>query len=137
MKPQLIIPVVLVVLLGLLGSMFVVREGQVGLVLNLGRVARTDLAPGLHFKIPLIETARVFDRRFQANEFPPERSLTSERKDVSVDFVAIGFIVVAGFREAIDPFVNAVLWVVLRRLLLEFRKDEACGRSTLSGADFL
>ncbi|GHD64768.1 protein HflC [Luteimonas padinae] len=93
MKPQLIFPVILVVVLGLLGSMFVVREGQVGLVLNLGRVARTDLAPGLHFKIPLVESARVFDRRFTANEFPPERSLTSERKDVSVDFVAIGFIV--------------------------------------------
>ena len=93
MKPQLLVPLVLVVLLGLLGSMFVVREGQVGLVLNLGRVARTDLAPGLHFKIPLVESARVFDRRFTAAEFPPERSLTSERKDVSVDFVAIGFIV--------------------------------------------
>src|SRR5690606_15544243 len=93
MKPQYLVPIVLVVILGLLGSMFVVREGHVGLVLNLGRVARTDLGPGLHFKIPLVESARVFDRRFTANEFPPERSLTSERKDVSVDFVAIGFIV--------------------------------------------
>ena len=36
------------------------------------------------------------DRRFEANEFPPERSLTSERKDVSVDFVAIGYIEDAG-----------------------------------------
>jgi membrane protease subunit HflC len=93
MKSRLIVPVVLLVLLALLGSMFVVREGQVGLVLNLGRVARSDLGPGLHFKIPLVESARVFDRRFAANEFPPERSLTSERKDVSVDFVAIGYIV--------------------------------------------
>ena len=93
MRFNLIVPVVLLVLLGLLGSVFVVREGQVGLVLNLGRVARTDIGPGLHFKIPMVESARVFDRRFQAAEFPPERSLTSERKDVSVDFVGIGFIV--------------------------------------------
>ncbi|HST46084.1 MAG TPA: SPFH domain-containing protein, partial [Luteimonas sp.] len=93
MRFNLIVPVVVLVLLGLLGSVFVVREGQIGLVLNLGRVARTDIGPGLHFKIPMVESARVFDRRFQAAEFPPERSLTSERKDVSVDFVAIGFIV--------------------------------------------
>lgn len=92
MKFNLIIPVVLLVLLGLLGSVYVVREGQVALVLNLGRVARTDIGPGLHFKVPLIETARVFDRRFYAAEFSPERYLTSERKDVSVDFVAIGLI---------------------------------------------
>lgn len=96
MRLNVIIPIAVIVLLGLLGSVFVVREGQVGLVLNLGRVARTDIGPGLHFKIPLVESARVFDRRFQANEFPPERSLTSERKDVSVDFVAIGFIVDVG-----------------------------------------
>ncbi|TWT21305.1 protease modulator HflC [Luteimonas marina] len=92
MRFNLIIPVVLLVLLGLLGSVYVVREGQVALVLNLGRVARTDIGPGLHFKVPLIETARVFDRRFYAAEFSPERYLTSERKDVSVDFVAIGLI---------------------------------------------
>ncbi len=92
MRFNLVIPVVLLVLLGLLGSVYVVREGQVALVLNLGRVARTDIGPGLHFKVPLIETARVFDRRFYAAEFSPERYLTSERKDVSVDFVAIGLI---------------------------------------------
>jgi membrane protease subunit HflC len=92
MRLKFVIPIVIIVLLGLMGSVFVVREGQVGLVLNLGRIARTDIGPGLHFKIPLIESARVFDRRFNANAFSPERSLTSERKDVSVDFVAIGFI---------------------------------------------
>lgn len=92
MKPGLIVSLVVIALLALLGSVFVVREGQVALVLNLGRVARTDIGPGLHFKVPLIENARVFDKRFSANAFSPERSLTSERKDVSVDFVAIGFI---------------------------------------------
>ena len=83
---------VVAVLLLLLGSVFVVREGQTAIVLNLGKMVRTDLGPGLHFKVPLIESVRVFDRRFSANAFSPERSLTSERKDVSVDFIAIGFI---------------------------------------------
>ncbi|VXB58556.1 Protein HflC [Luteimonas sp. 9C] len=89
MRLNFVIPLLIVVLLGLMGSVYVVREGQVALVLNLGRVARTDIGPGLHFKVPLIESARVFDRRFNASAFSPERSLTSERKDVSVDFVAI------------------------------------------------
>lgn len=89
MRINFVIPLLIVVLLGLMGSVYVVREGQVALVLNLGRVARTDIGPGLHFKVPLIESARIFDRRFNASAFSPERSLTSERKDVSVDFVAI------------------------------------------------
>ena len=59
MRLNFVIPLLIVVLLGLMGSVYVVREGQVGMVLNLGRVARTDIGPGLHFKIPLIESARM------------------------------------------------------------------------------
>lgn len=93
MRITTLVPVLIVILLlALLGSVYVVREGQVGLVLHLGRVSRTDIGPGLHFKWPMIETSRVFDRRFNAVDFSPERYLTSERKDVSVDFVAIVFI---------------------------------------------
>ena len=77
-------------LLLLLGSVFVVSEGQAAIVLNLGKVVRTDIGPGLHFKLPLIESARIFDRRLQVLAAEPERYLTSEKKDVSVDFFAIG-----------------------------------------------
>lgn len=81
---------VVAALLLLMGSVFVVQEGHTAIVLNLGRVSRADIGPGLHFKWPLIETARVFDRRLQVLPAEPERYLTSERKDVSVDFFAIG-----------------------------------------------
>ncbi|MGH8030796.1 MAG: protease modulator HflC [Luteimonas sp.] len=77
----------------LLGSMYVVREGQSAIVLNLGRVTQWDVDPGLHFKVPLIESARVFDRRLQVINAEPERYLTSDRQDVSLDFFAIGQIV--------------------------------------------
>lgn len=74
----------------LMGSVFVVNEGHTAIVLNLGRVSRVNIGPGLHFKLPLVESARIFDRRLQVLPAEPERYLTSERKDVSVDFFAIG-----------------------------------------------
>ena len=92
MKVSVYIALAVAALLGLMGSIYVVREGQTALVLNLGRVDRADMKPGLHFKWPLVESALVFDRRFQILETAPERYLTSERKDVSVDFFAVGFI---------------------------------------------
>ncbi|GAA3921541.1 protease modulator HflC [Luteimonas lutimaris] len=92
MRLNILIPLVIVVLFGLLGSVYVVAEGHTAIVLNLGRVARTDIGPGLHFKWPLIENALVFDRRLQVLDATPERYLTSERKDVSVDFFAVGMI---------------------------------------------
>ncbi|MFC7300515.1 protease modulator HflC [Cognatiluteimonas weifangensis] len=92
MKFSVWIPIAAAALLALLGSVYVVNEGHTAIVLNLGRVARTDVGPGLHFKIPLVESARIFDRRLQVLDAEPERYLTSEKKDVSVDFFAIGYI---------------------------------------------
>ena len=90
MKFNVWIPAAIAVLLALTGSMFVVSEGHVGIVLNLGRVVRSDIQPGLHFKWPLVESARVYDERLQVLDAEPERYLTSEKKDVSVDFFSIG-----------------------------------------------
>ncbi|WCE04164.1 protease modulator HflC [Pseudoxanthomonas sp. JBR18] len=92
MKTSLIVAVIVAILLALMGSVYVVREDQTAMVLNLGRVVRDDVKPGLHFKLPVVETVRVFDRRFQILETAPERYFTSEQKDVSVDFFAVGYI---------------------------------------------
>ncbi|MCL1634155.1 protease modulator HflC [Luteimonas sp. SX5] len=90
MRPSGWIALAVAALLALLGSVYVVREGQTAIVLNLGRVARWDIGPGLHFKVPLLESARVYDRRLKVINAPPERYLTSENKDVSVDFFVVG-----------------------------------------------
>jgi membrane protease subunit HflC len=90
MKYSVWIAAAATVLLALLGSVYTVKEGEGAIVLNLGRVVRTDSGPGLHFKWPLIESALIYDRRLKVINTEPERYLTSERKDVSVDFFAIG-----------------------------------------------
>jgi len=90
MKNSLFAGLLVFGLLALMGSAYIVREDQTGLVLNLGKVVRTDIEPGLHFKVPLVESVRVFDRRFQVLDTAPARYFTAEQKDVSVDFFAIG-----------------------------------------------
>ncbi|KQZ66117.1 MULTISPECIES: protease modulator HflC [unclassified Lysobacter] len=77
-------------LLALLGSMFVVSEGHGAIVFRLGTIVRRDIGPGLHFKWPLVENAAVFDRRLQVLTAAPERYLTADKLDVSVDFFAVG-----------------------------------------------
>lgn len=89
MKPTLWIPAALAALFLLLTTSFVVPEGHTAIVLNLGKVVRSDLGPGLHFKVPLVESARIYDARPQVLPDEPDRYLTSERKDVSVDYFVI------------------------------------------------
>ena len=77
--------VALAVLLGY-NSAYVVHEGQSALVLQFGRIVRTGDTPGLHFKLPLIQQAILFDNRILTLEAQPERYFTSEKKSVNVDF---------------------------------------------------
>jgi membrane protease subunit HflC len=85
-NPTVLIFSVAAAFLLLLSSMFVVNESQTAIVLNLGKVVRSDLKPGLHFKVPFIEQVRKFDRRLLTLDDSPERYLTAEKKDVEVDF---------------------------------------------------
>lgn len=83
-----IVILVLLAVLFLSSAIFVVREDQVGVLFQLGRIVKTDITPGVHFKYPLIQDARTFDQRIMTLDSQPERYLTSEKKDVNVDFFA-------------------------------------------------
>ncbi|WP_025771650.1 protease modulator HflC [Thioalkalivibrio sp. HK1] len=79
---------VLVIGLVILGAMslFTINESQTAILLQFGKIQRTDIQPGLHFKIPVVQTVRTFDRRIQTLDREPERYLTQEQKNVMVDF---------------------------------------------------
>lgn len=72
-------------------SMFVVQEGQRGIVLRFGKVLRDSdnkplvYAPGLHVKIPMIESVKTLDARIQTMVNQADRFVTREKKDLIVD----------------------------------------------------
>ena len=85
MKPIAVVALLLVAILGS-SSAFIVRENELAVLFQFGAVQRTDFGPGLHFKLPLVQNVRKFDRRILTLDSEPERFLTSEKKDVFVDF---------------------------------------------------
>jgi membrane protease subunit HflC len=69
-------------------SFFTVQEGSAALILRLGkivRISKTDepdvLRPGLHMKIPMIDSVRIFDMRMQELAATGSRSLTVVTKE--------------------------------------------------------
>lgn len=70
----------------LANSAFIVNENELAILLQFGAVQRTDYKPGLHLKVPFFQNIRKFDRRILTVRGDPERYLTSENKDVLVDF---------------------------------------------------
>lgn len=71
----------------LIGMMciFTVSETEKAIKFRLGEIVKNDYEPGLHFKWPLINNVKKFDKRIQTMEAKPERFLTAEKKNVIVD----------------------------------------------------
>ena len=67
-------------------SAYVVTEAQTAILLQFGRIVRTDIEPGLHWRIPFMQQPKRFDKRLLSFDSQPERSLTAEKKDVTIDF---------------------------------------------------
>jgi len=82
----IVIAAVLVLLVA--DTTYVVNESQLALQFQFGRIVRTDATPGLHFKIPVVQSVRLFDRRIMTLDAQPARYLTQEKKSVSVDYFA-------------------------------------------------
>ena len=67
-------------------SAFVVDQRQTAIVFQLGEVVGMKTAPGLYFKMPLVQNVRYFDSRILTlDTAEPERFITAEKKNVLVD----------------------------------------------------
>lgn len=79
----LIILVVVVVFVS--SSMFTVDERQKAIVFKFGEIVRSNVQPGLHFKIPFVNNVKKFDARIQTMDSSPQTYLTDEKKNLVVD----------------------------------------------------
>jgi modulator of FtsH protease HflC len=69
-------------------AVFVVRETERAILLRFGQIVDADLAPGLHFKMPWVNTVRKFDGRVLTVTAEAQRYLTLEQKALVVDSFA-------------------------------------------------
>lgn len=88
---KFILPFLLILLGVVFNSVFVVQEGTRGIVLRFSKVLRdnnnvpTVYEPGLHFKIPLIDTVKVLNSKILTMNNQADRFITREKKDLIVD----------------------------------------------------
>lgn len=123
----------LVILIGLLivgmGSVFTVGQTQQALVLRFGEpIAGRALVttPGLHFKIPFIETVTLLDNRILDLETPKQEVLASDNNRIEVDAFlryrivdALRFYQTVGTIQRANNQLGSVLSSALRRVLGE------------------
>jgi len=86
-----IIAIIALLFVLVVSSVFVVFEGQRGIVFEFSKIKRDATGdmkvyePGLHFKYPFINSVKKIDARIQTLDEAPDRFVTSEKKDLMVD----------------------------------------------------
>jgi len=69
----------------LLNSVFIVKETERAIKLRFGNVIETNIEPGIHVKVPIMDKVRKFDGRLLTLDTRPERFLTAGKKFLVVD----------------------------------------------------
>lgn len=88
---KILTPVLLVLFAVIYSSLVIVDEGTRGIMLRFGKVHRDAdnkvvvYEPGLHIKIPFIDSMKVLDARIRTLDGAPDRFVTVEKKDLLVD----------------------------------------------------
>jgi membrane protease subunit HflC len=69
-------------------SAFIVHQNEQALVLEFGKPKRVVQAPGLHWKLPLVETVDIFDKRILDIDTTTQEVTASDQKRLLVDAFA-------------------------------------------------
>lgn len=88
LKAIIIIGLIVLVVAIISDSVYTVKETERALLLRFGAVTEEDVAPGLHFKMPIADEVRRFDARVLTQDAAPERYYTLEKKPLMVDSFA-------------------------------------------------
>ncbi|AAP96558.1 protease modulator HflC [[Haemophilus] ducreyi] len=88
---KLLLPIVSLVMMALISCLVIVPEGYRGIMLRFNKVQRDAdqkvvvYEPGLHVKVPFIDSLKILDSRIQMLDDQEDRFVTVEKKDLLVD----------------------------------------------------
>ncbi|KWT69994.1 HflC protein [Hyphomicrobium sulfonivorans] len=109
---------------GIYTSAFIVHQNEQALVLRFGEHKRVVTQPGLNWKLPLIDTVEVFDKRILDLDSQPQEVTASDQKRLVVDSFAryrivdpLKFYQTLRYQEAVRSRLGPIVESSLRRVL--------------------
>lgn len=107
-------------------ALFTVHQTQQALLIRLGKPVRTITEPGLHFKVPLIDSVISVDKRVLDLEVPAQEIIASDQKRLVISSFAryrvldpLQFYQAAGSVSEANSRLSVMLISALRRVLGE------------------
>lgn len=112
-----ILPILLIVFVGILSSIFVVDEREKALVLRFGRVVQVKTEPGLSFRVPFLDQVVSYDDRIISIDMAEQEVIPDDDRRLIVDaFARYRIDDVNQFREATGAGGDMAITVADNRL---------------------
>jgi membrane protease subunit HflC len=79
----------IIILIGLNGSIFIVQEKDQVVITQFGKpIGEAIIEPGMHFKLPFVQVANYFEKRYMEWNGAPNQVPTKDKKFIFVDTYA-------------------------------------------------
>ena len=86
MKKYIIVAVVLALaVIAGLNSIYTVAENQYACTFRFSEIVNTESEPGLHFKVPFLDSVKYFTKATQFYDIPPSDVTTLDKQNMTVD----------------------------------------------------
>ena len=86
MKKYIIVCAVLALAVVLfMGSVYTVAENQYACTFRFSEIVNTETEPGLHFKLPFLDSVKYFSKATQFYDIPPSDVTTLDKQNMTVD----------------------------------------------------
>ena len=122
----IILGLVVVIFITGISAAFTVRETEQVLVMRFGEPQREITEPGLHFKVPFVDTARFFDKRVLDYDADQQEIPTADQKQLVVNAFAryritdpLRFFQTVGTERGIEQRFNSLINASLREVIGE------------------
>ena len=125
MKKKILFAVIIVLLVSLLnGSIYTVRENEYACTVRFSKIIQTVDQPGLHFKIPFIDSIKYFSKATTLYDIPPSEVLTSDKQNMTVDCYVLWkirdplkFYQTLGTGYVAEERLNAITYTILKNTM--------------------
>ena len=86
MKKTILIALVVVLAVICLGSsLYTVGENEYACTVRFSKIIATTQEPGLHFKVPFVDSVKYFPKAINLYDIPPSEVLTADKQNMTVD----------------------------------------------------
>ncbi len=85
MKKWIITAVVVLAVILLAASVYTVEENEYACTFRFSEIVGVTETPGLHFKVPFLDTVKYFSKATQLYDIPPSEVTTSDKMNMTVD----------------------------------------------------